>query len=209
MWNQGEISMNVYPLLPPPGFGAGDSHPTYWHDAFTSEELDHVVQMGKQLNLDKATIGGFNKEDSYEHIRSSNTSWITLQDSTTWLYSRMGYACRMLNGKHYRFDLWGMAESLQFTEYLAEQEGHYSWHQDSGMNHNYPPRKLSMVVQLTDPNSYEGGDLQLFLGHDPITVERKRGLITVFPSFVLHRVTPVTSGVRHSLVSWVCGPAFK
>lgn len=200
--------MNLYPFLPPPSFGAGESQPTYWHDAFTSEELDEIVALGTQLNLDKATIGGFDKTDDYDHIRSSKTSWITLTDKSTSLYTRLAYACRMLNGQHYRFDLWGMAESLQFTEYHADQEGHYSWHQDSGMNSTYPPRKLSMVLQLTDPLTYEGGDLQLYLGHEPITVPRKRGMITVFPSFVLHRVTPITSGVRHSLVSWVSGPAF-
>lgn len=201
--------MNLFPLLPPPSFGAGEAIPTYCADVFTNVELDQIVNMGKQLHLDKATIGGHNKEDEYGHIRESKTSWISISEETSWIYAKLGHVCRILNGQNYRFDLWGFAERLQFTEYDSADQGHYSWHMDSGINNNYPPRKLSMVMQLSDPDSYEGGDLQLQSGHDPVTVTRKQGLITVFPSFMLHRVTPVTSGVRHSLVAWVSGPAFK
>jgi len=71
------------------------------------------------------------------------------------------------------------------------------------------PRKLSLVLQLTDPEEYEGGDLELMTSSDPIAVLKQRGLISVFPSFVLHRVTPVTKGTRRTLVVWACGPEFK
>ena len=66
-----------------------------------------------------------------------------------------------------------------------------------------------MVLQLTDTANYEGGNLQIRVGGDPQTVRKQRGLIAVFPSYVLHQVTPVTQGNRQSLVAWISGPPFK
>jgi PKHD-type hydroxylase len=66
-----------------------------------------------------------------------------------------------------------------------------------------------MVLQLTDPSQYEGGNLQIVTGGDPLTVRKQRGLVAVFPSYVLHQVTPVTKGSRQSLVAWITGPQFK
>jgi len=70
------------------------------------------------------------------------------------------------------------------------------------------PRKLSLVLQLSDPKDYEGGELILHLSEEPTVVPKKQGYVTIFPSFVLHEVTPVTSGTRHSLVSWISGKPF-
>ena len=66
-----------------------------------------------------------------------------------------------------------------------------------------------MSIQLTDPSEYEGGELQLKSKNSITTVSKKKGTIIFFPSFMLHRVTPVTKGVRHSLVGWITGPPFK
>jgi PKHD-type hydroxylase len=112
----------------------------------------------------------------------------------------------MLNRQHWNLDIAGFGEALQMTRYEGGDEGHYDWHQDFGATIS---RKLSIVVQLTDPDTYEGGDLQIMTSHQPINVERKRGLVAVFPSFQLHRVTPVTSGDRHTLVAWMSGPRFR
>jgi PKHD-type hydroxylase len=105
------------------------------------------------------------------------------------------------------FELTGLFEQLQFTVY-EEAGSHYDWHLDKMLS-DLPPRKLSLVLQLSDPEEYTGGDLELFVSSNPIKIERKRGLLTAFPSFTLHRVTPVTSGIRKSLVAWVGGPKFK
>jgi PKHD-type hydroxylase len=68
---------------------------------------------------------------------------------------------------------------------------------------------LSLVLQLSDPAQYEGGNLQVMTGSEPQTVRKQRGLVAAFPSYVLHQVTPVTQGTRQSLVAWVSGPQFK
>jgi PKHD-type hydroxylase len=74
---------------------------------------------------------------------------------------------------------------------------------------NNSPRKLSMVLQLSDPSEYDGGDLEFYVQSEPIKAEKKKGIVYVFPSWVLHRVTPVTRGTRRSLVMWIAGPKFK
>jgi PKHD-type hydroxylase len=71
------------------------------------------------------------------------------------------------------------------------------------------PRKLSLILQLSDATEYEGGELQLKDSSDHTAVERKKGHLIAFPSYLLHRVTPVTKGIRRSLVVWISGPAFR
>jgi PKHD-type hydroxylase len=72
-----------------------------------------------------------------------------------------------------------------------------------------PPRKLSVVLQLSDPSEYEGGDLEIMNCSEPTQVKKEKGLVTAFPSFMLHRVTPVTKGIRRTLVVWLTGPRFR
>ena len=86
--------------------------------------------------------------------------------------------------------------------------GFYRWHVDNNMQSDVPPRKLSMTVQLSDPSEYTGGELQLHDG-EVQTAVNSRGHVIIFPSYVLHRVQPVTSGTRRSLVVWANGPGFK
>ena len=85
---------------------------------------------------------------------------------------------------------------------------HLGWHVDDGAK--LPsPRKLSATLQLSDGNAYEGGDLELFGTHQVEKAPRQRGALVIFPSFVLHRVTPVTAGVRKALIIWSTGPYFR
>ena len=111
-----------------------------------------------------------------------------------------------LNSQFFKFDLFGLAEGMQFTKYTAPG-GKYGTHIDritGGLT-----RKLSFTLQLSDPADYVGGDLQLHLGDDPLKMNREQGYVAVFPSYVLHEVTPVTEGTRYSLVSWITGAPFK
>jgi PKHD-type hydroxylase len=99
---------------------------------------------------------------------------------------------------------------IQYTEYDAKENGHYDWHQDVNWFDEISfQRKLSIVVQLSDPIEYEGGDF-LFKGLDPMPVEFKRkGSVLVFPSYLEHKVEPVTKGIRKSLVAWFEGPRWR
>jgi PKHD-type hydroxylase len=97
---------------------------------------------------------------------------------------------------------------MQLGVYTEHDQGHYDWHIDSGLETNTVPRKLSMALLLSDPSEFEGGELQIMRAGVPESVEQKRGRAWFFPSYLMHRVTPVTKGIRRSLVMWVGGPAF-
>ena len=100
--------------------------------------------------------------------------------------------------------------SVQFTEYDGEKKGKYDWHEDNSWKKNTPfDRKLSMCVQLSRREDYEGGNLEL--QNDPFAnnVFVNQGDVIVFPSFNRHRVLPVTKGKRFSLVTWFVGPKFR
>jgi PKHD-type hydroxylase len=112
-----------------------------------------------------------------------------------------------MNERFFGFDLTSFDQGLQLTRYDGTDEQHYDWHVDRGMGTGQ--RKLAITLQLSDPKDYEGGDLELRFGKDPITVNKDRGMITLFPSYTMRRVTPVTKGTRYSLVAWVSGPPFK
>jgi len=151
-------------------------------------------------------------------IRKSNVIWM----NDNWIYKEVHPFISNANvaaGWNYETH-W--SESCQFTKY--NKNDFYDWHSDSWRmpyeSEGFEKgkiRKLSVTVCLSDPNEFEGGDLQ-FDYRDlhpkkpkPIhTVnDIKKGSIIVFPSWVWHRVTPVKKGTRHSLVIWTCGWPFK
>lgn len=140
-------------------------------------------------------------------VRKSTVSWISPEG---WLADRLEYVANQLNGKYFGLDLWGFGEEFQYTiyKYNKKEKEHYDWHMDQGQNNNCP-RKLSLVLQLSDADEYQNGDLELFLGNTPIKTERKKGIIHAFPSYILHRVNPITSGTRRTLVVWISGPKFR
>jgi PKHD-type hydroxylase len=105
----------------------------------------------------------------------------------------------------FKIDCW---ERIQFAEYLKDQ--HYDWHIDTFLLSGRPiDRKVSVVCLLNDPEEFEGGELQFELDGEVIVPELKKGSVIAFPSFLLHRVTPVTQGKRYSATMWLNGPAFK
>jgi len=139
-------------------------------------------------------------------IRRSQVSWLGNNAESEWVFSKLAHVASRLNADHFGFDLTGFGEQLQLTNYNQAENGMYGWHQDYGSGVS---RKLSLVLQLTDPSEYEGGNLQIMTSGDPQNVRKQRGFIAAFPSYVLHQVTPVTQGSRQSLVAWVSGPPFK
>jgi PKHD-type hydroxylase len=177
---------------------------TTWQDAFTLEELDRIEAYCETLELNEAVIDGPGDPE----IRVSQTGWISNNKDTNWFYDRLAFVARKLNSKFYNFDLSGFVEDMQFTVFEGNESGHYAWHIDASHN-SIAPRKLSIVLQLSDPLEYEGGELQTMNSNSPSSVTRQRGLIAAFPSWALHRVTPVTSGVRKSIVVWIAGPEFR
>ena len=178
-----------------------------WYDSvFTPEECDQIINYAKQIDLIKAETAD---KEFGKNWRKSKIRFIQPVQDTKWIYQKITDIVSQINNQYFGFDLWGIAEGLQFTEYNAPDDC-YKYHIDKGWNDVI--RKMSFTIQLSDPLSYEGGDFQFLLEENVDNSTKnisKRGTIFVFPSYVLHRVTTVTSGTRHSLVGWVTGPSFK
>jgi len=138
--------------------------------------------------------------------RRSKIWWLPKTDEFHEIYKLLFELIINCNNDFYRFKLSEIAEHIQYTVYNESDEGHYDWHIDMGPGKQR--RKLSLVVQLSDPSEYEGGELQINTGNI-IVPEKEKGTVILFPSYLLHRVTPVTKGTRRSLVLWIEGPAFE
>ena len=120
----------------------------------------------------------------------------------------MNYAVEA-NRELWDFDLISAIELIQYTEYYASEGGHYDWHQDIGPGVG-SLRKVSLTVQLSDSDEYEGGDLEIWQGGQSIVqAPRGAGNVVIFPSYMMHRVKKVTKGTRKSFVLWVGGQHYK
>ena len=177
----------------------------WWEGAFNDQELDWLRDRAKRAEQN-AEVGGGAGGVVNANVRRSQVSWLHNTSDTKWVFDKLANVASKINAQHFRFDLTGFGEPLQLTNYDQSENGMYGWHQDYGGGIS---RKLSMAVQLTDPSEYEGGNLQMLTSGEPQNVRKQRGLIAIFPPYVLHQVTPVTQGSRQSLVAWVSGPAFK
>lgn len=177
-------------------------------NVFTPEECDKIIEFGKQKTLRDATVGA--SKDNPQGVedreyRKSNIAWLNEEDFAD-LYTRLIPVVNHANNNYFNFDLFGFTESLQFTEYTSPGDN-YKYHTDRVYKSTV--RKLSMVVQLTDPSTYEGGELEILLGETPEKLPKTQGTVLFFPSYTLHRVTPMVAGTRYSLVTWLGGPPFK
>jgi PKHD-type hydroxylase len=176
----------------------------FWNNAFSKEECQTIINIAKNKGLVKGTT--FN-DDKTKDVRDSKISWLYPVDGMDWVFRRVTDITLNLNERFFKFDLFGINEGFQFTNYEAPS-GKYGKHVDRAMN--IPVRKLSISIQLTNPEEYEGGELKLYDGEeDGIIMNKEQGTLVIFPSYVLHEVMPVTKGIRNSLVTWVTGKQFK
>ena len=177
--------------------------------AFSREEVARIRALGAGLELTAGAVGGGDKVDS--EIRKSRIGWIPLEASSEWLFARLGELVIASNQRLWRFDLGGLAEQLQYSRYEAPAGG-YDWHLDIASSSSMAMgarRKISIVVQLTDPDECFGGELELRPARHVIAPFLDVGAAVLFPAYLLHRVAPVKQGSRESLVTWVTGPPFR
>jgi PKHD-type hydroxylase len=175
----------------------------FWDKLFTKEECQNIIDIGKALRLEEGSTAG--PLDPRE-IRKSNVGWIFPATNTYWIFQRITDAVLHINAQYFNFDLYGLVEGFQFTEYIAP-DGHYARHTD--LITGSASRKISVTIQLSDDSDYEGGELMLHYGPEAVKAPTDQGKAIVFPSFLLHEVKPVTKGTRYSLVCWITGKAFK
>jgi PKHD-type hydroxylase len=160
----------------------------------------------------RAEAGGVVHPDASRHIerhvRRSRVSWLSHSAETRPLYEMVAQLVAHANQQVFRYELSGLNEPAQLATYRAEEEGFYGWHVDIGGG-PLANRKISLVIPLTDPAAYQGGGFEVFHDSEPSPIEMPLGRVVMFPSYLLHRVRPVTAGVRRSLALWVSGPPFR
>jgi len=206
------------------------NHYWYFKSAIPPRICDDIIKHGLSQAETMARTGDYgDKELSKDEIkdmkRKRNSDLVWLND--TWIYKEIHpYLIEANKNAGWNFQ-WNRSEACQFTKYKLNQ--YYDWHCDSwdkpydkpGDPEHGKIRKLSMTCQLTDGSEYKGGELEFdFRNYDPhmrdeskhlVKVKEilSKGSIVVFPSHVWHRVKPVTSGTRYSLVVWSIGDPFK
>jgi PKHD-type hydroxylase len=174
----------------------------YFTNVFTEQELEQIIEVGESQPKIKATTVGEDISLEVSDYRVSDIAWLSNNPKTSWVYDRIADLAIKANSEMWNFDIWDFQDDLQYTSYYGNG-GHYDWHADLGVG--ISNRKLSVVLQLSNADEYEGGELQMNTGGSILNVPKEKGLICFFPSFVLHRVTPLSSGLRRSLVTWLCG----
>tara|TARA_R100000541_G_scaffold53710_1_gene61949 strand:+ start:50 stop:682 length:633 start_codon:yes stop_codon:yes gene_type:complete len=204
----------------------------YWYfkSALTPKFCDDVIKHGLSKTQGLARTGGYDKKkltkDEINYIKIKRNSDVTWMDDA-WVYKEIQPYIHTANKNAGWNFQWDRSETCQFTKYKHGQ--YYDWHCDSWDEpYNTPNtenhgkiRKLSVTCQLTDGSEYEGGELEFdFRNYEPHMRDESKhlrkakeilpkGSIIVFPSFVWHRVKPVTEGTRYSLVLWNIGHPFK
>jgi PKHD-type hydroxylase len=173
---------------------------------FSPAECAEIVALAAAAGF---RAGGLTGGRQNRVARQSGIAWLDEAQGAAWVAVRLARAAAEANRERFGFDLGEFAEAMQVARYRAADGGHFDWHMDVGEGPLAGRRKLTLVVQLSDPADYAGGALETLSGATPLAAPRTQGTGILFPAFLLHRVAPVTGGERLSLTSWVHGPPFR
>jgi PKHD-type hydroxylase len=169
----------------------------------TDAEMDWLIAE-HVMSLAEGKLGPGNTN---AEIRRSQVVMLGNESKYDWIYERLWAAAQECNRRFFCVDIAGVEANVQLARYDSADRGFYNWHTDfAGLK---PLRKISISIQLSRPEDYDGGDLELLFGTAPERLDKARGAFLAFPSFMLHRVTPVTRGTRWSLVAWILGTRWR
>lgn len=200
-----------------------------WYFSDLPKDVVDIVEKDLSENFDGQMADSKLMGDALnKDRRNSQNAWVPTHH---WVGGFVWHYIERANRENFLYDLRCIdGESMQYTRYGEGQ--FYGWHNDSGLSNQYKPvsvgnrvdglaqdfvnenvelvRKLSFVVQLSDPDDYEGGNLQLLDEHGGSYIApRQRGTVILFDSRTMHRVQKVKSGIRKSIVGWTVGPRWK
>ena len=182
----------------------------YFKKYFTKDFCDKVIKLALEVPATESTLG-FNSAKTDSSIRRSKLRWLDPKNPKfQFIFDAYWQVALKANREWFKFNVLDLPP-LQFTEYDSSYQGEYKSHQDVfWINPTQNHRKLSMIIQLTDDTTYTGGDLELEnVGEMPNKADvRTQGTALLFPSFIYHKLTPVITGKRYSLVGWFEGPKF-
>ena len=172
---------------------------------FTVEECEKIISIADNQYAAKASVGSEANRTTNLKIRDVDQYHIGLNEDTRWIYNKLCLATALANHEHFGYNISGIVHELQLLHYRSDDtKGHYDWHVDMG-NGLSACRKISISVMLSPEDKYKGGDLEVN-DHGVLRMGiREQGSINMFPSYMPHRVTPVTEGERWALVIWING----
>lgn len=174
---------------------------------FTLPEVEKVRGLWNDDLMEEAKVNvGKDTGHFIEDLRKSKVMFIESRKENDWIYDKLAIACLQVNENRFKFDISGFQTQLQLASY--GQGDFFEWHMDYGAG-DISNRKLSITVQLSDPEEYEGGDLQFMANHKTVSAPKTKGTAIIFPSYTPHRVLPVTSGNRKSIVGWIGGNPYR
>lgn len=181
-------------------------------NAVSQMSLNAIQKYASKKELFDASVkrDGSTAEDN--DTRSTLMCWLTdgktVPEEVLPVYHELCAVARQVNDVYWKYMLEGW-EPFQYGEYRADKNGHYTWHVDTTARFNGGHvRKLSFSLGLSHRHEYEGGNLEIKYGQESFKYKIGKGDMVIFPSWQLHRVTPVTKGVRKTLVGWGRGPNF-
>lgn len=204
----------MFPLVPYNNFKPKSNWNNFYFfkNVFNDEmirELEHLVHTNYNFYKGRTGFAELGSDtDSYE-TNNRNIAYLSPSDSTKWLYDLLFPLALEANEKLFGFDIDIVTDPIHYVIY-PEDGGHLDWHMDVGA-FAVNKRKLAMTVQLSDPKDYDGGEFQIWFGGKDghITLPREKGDVLIFPTFCMHRVTPITRGQRKVLVFWTGGRPFR
>ncbi len=186
------------PFRPAEGYNDYTTAPMVFVGTFSADECARITALSADLSFAEGRL-----VNPLEDYRSTQVGWLFPSDDTRWIYERIAEVFQQVN-RWYRFELAGI-DVLQLGRY-GVNDG-FDWHVDTGRG-TTSTRKLSLSLQLSSPDEYEGGGLE-FCPLGEIAMSRPQGTVIVFPSFCAHRVVRISRGNRLSLVAWANGPVFR
>jgi len=197
-----------YPIMVDPNFKVVDK-------AFPRNFVQYIRDLGDDYIEKKGSLPGrvgYNEDSRVsKDRREAETQWFPFpwdDERTVPIYEAVEEVVQQANALHWQYDLTDYFDMFHYIRYVAPT-GHFTWHRDSGDQWRRVHRKISCAVILSDPEEYEGGHFQYFDGDEMTVNTRQAGDMIVFPAYLQHRVTPVTKGVRRSMVCWAGGPKLR
>jgi PKHD-type hydroxylase len=202
VWHHGHVSIGLNDNLMP---GYCSFNKNFRPDLmFTREECDNIIALANGDYSQKAGVGTDQAGRVALEVRNVNKYIIEYTKENEWIFDKIARAVATANAEYYKYEIMGITHGIELLHYEGTEQGHYDWHTDTGHGGS-STRKISVSVQLTDSDKYEGGNLEVNCNGQVQQGVKEKGSISLFPSYALHRVSPVTSGERWVLVIWIHG----
>ena len=187
-------------------FGASN----FVDDSFIDKVNNYIKMQSLVKGTFKHSLENPDGPKNLDDIRNSEIHWMAeerYKDTLMPLYNELTSKIREVNNRQWRWIIDGW-EAFQYSEYDESYKGHYDWHIDYGLRPPDEPfsRKLSFSLGISEKDDYEGGELLVKMSVDTQSIKLDKGEIFIFPSWMIHKVTPVTKGKRKVIVGWGLGP---